>query len=105
MGVVLAHRVWELGFRRFSVLRGFNPDAQLQLFGASGVKATWFVASLLRNSDHADDVIVLVCSWVVISRVITRVTIRITLIRGLITPLMTTPEPSRRGAGDCGFRR
>ena len=32
-------------------------------------------------------------SWVVISRAITRVTILITLVRGLITPLITTPEP------------
>ena len=36
-------------------------------------------------------------SWVVISRVITRVTILIvTPIRGLITPLITTPEPPSR---------
>ena len=35
-------------------------------------------------------------SWVVLSRVITRVTILITLIRGLITPLLTTPEPPSR---------
>ena len=33
-------------------------------------------------------------SWVVITRVITRVTILITHIRGLITPLITTHEPS-----------
>ena len=32
-------------------------------------------------------------SWVVISRVISRVTILVTHIRGLITPLITTPEP------------
>ena len=32
-------------------------------------------------------------SWVVISRVISRVTIRVTHIRGLITPLIATPEP------------
>ena len=32
-------------------------------------------------------------SWVVISGVISRVSILITLIRGHITPLLTTPEP------------
>ena len=32
--------------------------------------------------------------WVVISRVVSRVTIVITYIRGLITPLITTHEPS-----------
>ena len=32
-------------------------------------------------------------SWVVITRVISRVTILITHIRGLITLLITTPEP------------
>ena len=32
-------------------------------------------------------------SWVVISRVISRVTILITHIRGLIAPLIATPEP------------
>ena len=32
-------------------------------------------------------------SWVVISRVISRVTILIAHIKGLITPLITTPEP------------
>ena len=35
-------------------------------------------------------------SWVVISRVISRVTILITYIRGLITLLITTPEPPSR---------
>ena len=35
-------------------------------------------------------------SWVGISRVITRVTILITLIRGLLTPLITTHEPPSR---------
>ena len=38
-------------------------------------------------------------SWVVISRVITRSTGLITLIRGHITPLITTPEPPSRGFG------
>ena len=37
-------------------------------------------------------------SWVGISRVITRVTILITLIRGLISPLITTPEPPSMGS-------
>ena len=37
--------------------------------------------------------IVLGGSWVVISRVKSRVTILITQIRGLRTPLITTPEP------------
>ena len=32
-------------------------------------------------------------SWVVISRVLNKVTILITHIRGLITPLLPTPEP------------
>ena len=32
-------------------------------------------------------------SWVVISRIISRVTVLITHIRGLLTPLITTPEP------------
>ena len=36
-------------------------------------------------------------SWVVISRVISRVTILITHIRGLITLLITTPEPPSSG--------
>ena len=36
-------------------------------------------------------------SWVVISRVISRVTILITHIRGLITLLITTPEPPSKG--------
>ena len=39
-------------------------------------------------------------SWVVVSRVISRVTILITHIRGLITPLITTPEPPSRGPND-----
>ena len=34
-------------------------------------------------------------SWVLIRRVNSRVTILITRIRGLITPLITTPEPPR----------
>ena len=38
-------------------------------------------------------------SWVVISRVISRVTILITHIRGLITLLITTPEPPSKGPG------
>ena len=46
-------------------------------------------------------------SWVVIGRVISRVTILIAHIRGLITPLITTPEPPSRmqilGCGDTGF--
>ena len=32
-------------------------------------------------------------SWVVISRVISKVTIVLTHIRGLTTPLITTPKP------------
>ena len=42
-------------------------------------------------------------SWVVISRVISRVTILITHIKGLITLLITTPEPpsSRQQCCDC----
>ena len=44
-------------------------------------------------------------SWVVISRVISSVTILITHIRGLITPLITTPEPpSASGLGRVFFR-
>ena len=35
-------------------------------------------------------------SWVVLSRVISRVTILITHIKGLRTPLVTTPEPPSR---------
>ena len=35
-------------------------------------------------------------SWAVVTRVISRVTILITHIRGLITPLITTPEPPSR---------
>ena len=35
-------------------------------------------------------------SWVVRSRVISRVTLTITHIRGLIAPLITTPEPPSR---------
>ena len=35
-------------------------------------------------------------SWVVISRATSRVTILITHIRGLITLLITTPEPPRK---------
>ena len=35
-------------------------------------------------------------SWVVISRAISRITRPITHIRGLITPLITTPEPPSR---------
>ena len=42
-------------------------------------------------------------SWVVISRVINRVTILITLLRGLITPLITTHEPPSRDSA-LGFR-
>ena len=34
-------------------------------------------------------------SWVVISRDISRITIHITYIRGLITPLITTPKPDK----------
>ena len=42
-------------------------------------------------------------SWVVISGVIGKVTILITLIRGLITPLITTHElPRRRHVGNTG---
>ena len=36
-------------------------------------------------------------SWVVLSRVTSRVTILITHIRGLITLLITTPEPQSKG--------
>ena len=38
-------------------------------------------------------------SWVVISGVISKVTVLITLIRGLITPLITTHEPPSRVSG------
>ena len=40
-------------------------------------------------------------SWVVISGVASRVTIIITHIRGLLTPLITTHEPSSRVHGVC----
>ena len=39
-------------------------------------------------------------SWVVVSRVISTVTILITHIMRLITPLITTPELSRKVAGE-----
>ena len=38
-------------------------------------------------------------SWVVITRVISRVTMLITHIRGLKTPLITTPEPPSNHQG------
>ena len=46
-------------------------------------------------------------SWLLKSRVISRVTLLISLIRGLITPLITTHEPpsglcSSKFAGDWG---
>ena len=41
-------------------------------------------------------------SWVVVSRVRTKITIVITYTRGLITPLITTHEPPRRGPDKLG---
>ena len=47
----------------------------------------------MQNGTTEEPRFVLGSSWVVISGVISKVAILITLIRGLITPLMTTHEP------------
>ena len=51
---------------------------------------TW---TLRVTLSPAEGTAILGGSWVVISGVISRVTIVITQIRGLITPLITTPKP------------
>ena len=63
------------------MLRAGDRDAGREPCPDRIIEAPGFEASLLGGL------------WVVISRVITRVTILIALNRGLVIPLITTPEP------------